>query len=336
MTLPSMLFDSFAKAIDRSKDQPWRAIAHDLRTCCIIDMRRAPNEGMPQGGLTRESMGEVMQSFFLPFPDRAHWVEDKTSGTLIRAGRRVNKDEARGFATEGIEEAVFDETYDRMAAACGWKDDRGLAGASFDVLIVKPHERMLVTAMGTIIYVGMVPAGSKDAKNGIYQTAFTPIESCLVDARSGRTINSVTVGTDPEEYSEEKQGWITDVSLAFTQVHCFNSPANIVVRCERNDLADYTTKSLRILPRSQQRERYIVLPRRQVARLIASGLSEDQRRKLKGGHPRRRHLRTLRATRFTHKQGQSVIVRECWVGPRTIIQEGVKYTALPELMGRSV
>lgn len=36
---------------------------------------------------------------------------------------------------------------------------------------------------------------------------------------------------------------------------------------------------------------------------------------VKAPHPRRRHFRTLASDKFTTKQGQTIVIPACWVGP---------------------
>jgi len=45
-------------------------------------------------------------------------------------------------------------------------------------------------------------------------------------------------------------------------------------------------------------------------------------------HERRRHLRRLRSPKFTHKQGQVVIVKACWVGPSEAVVDNHRYRVL--------
>jgi len=43
------------------------------------------------------------------------------------------------------------------------------------------------------------------------------------------------------------------------------------------------------------------------------------------GHPRRAHIREYRHDRWTKMQGQTIIVKSTWVGPKTVLSEGRLY-----------
>lgn len=80
-------------------------------------------------------------------------------------------------------------------------------------------------------------------------------------------------------------------------------------------------------PRGNHRSVYILLKPEEVR--VRFGLSaHPQLDELRPGQRceyRRAHLRTLRSEFYTHKQGQRVPVRACWVGPTEGVHQGRKY-----------
>lgn len=109
---------------------------------------------------------------------------------------------------------------------------------------------------------------------------------------------------------------------AIQEIAAINSPANIVVehREAMTKLRDGRTvkvDQMKKRPRGSRpisRIRYLVLPKRK-AHILVTGAHSEAESVQRCPHVRRRHLRYLGSERFNHKRGETIIVRESWIGP---------------------
>lgn len=111
-------------------------------------------------------------------------------------------------------------------------------------------------------------------------------------------------------------------ALSVVEVMAINSPANIVVeqRDPMTRLRDGRTVPKRAGPpprgsSPRTRVRYIVLPKRR-AHMLVTGVRTEAESVARCPHLRRRHLRYLGSERFTRRHGETILVREAWIGPR--------------------
>ena len=109
---------------------------------------------------------------------------------------------------------------------------------------------------------------------------------------------------------EEK---LKNIGAALCEVMILNTPARFVF-----EIAPVKTreKSKKIL-RTHERPTYTLLTPGEIKKRY--GIDGTQRQNGARGsvspHPRRRHRRVLRSDVYTHKQGQTIIIPACWVGP---------------------
>lgn len=122
-----------------------------------------------------------------------------------------------------------------------------------------------------------------------------------------------------------------------SEIIAINSPANIVVQhtipsAKLRDGRVVTLRGDRVPHGSKPttRVRYLVLPKRK-AHVLVTGTSERESVE-RCPHLRRRHLRHLGSERFTHKRGETVIVRESWVGDQERrMDDGTVYRVVLDL-----
>lgn len=327
-----MIFDVYLRALERNaKQAPFvRTMLRQLRTCCLIDMRGFVPQYDEETFDVAGRLESMYSRFFLPFPKESHWLESDGVAAMITPLSPKEQASVAAAAQRGniVKEGVV-SSLDTSPTTLDWSEPGGLEGRGilFQNLSIEDEPAELILRTCALLYVRFTDStGIKKVRpiaDGLQGARFDP--------RTGRLIDKVALGAYDDGASDLAHHLSDAAAHSFVALDDFNSPANLVIRRQRPGGA------IRALPkiamRSNQRPRYIVLPRKEAVRFMRQDLPEAERRRLKGGHPRRRHWRTLRAERFRHKRGKRIVVKECWVGPRTIIREGVQYTVLPELMG---
>lgn len=127
-----------------------------------------------------------------------------------------------------------------------------------------------------------------------------------------------------EEASVFCSDFVRDVGVGLHEIDYFNSPDVIVVRASGESIVAGEDRRKGHIPRSHERIRYMAIPHKKVLRIMRPDGAADPV-PLAHGHPRRAHWKELLSPRFTHKLGQRVRVRETWVGPKSVVRQGVKY-----------
>ena len=108
---------------------------------------------------------------------------------------------------------------------------------------------------------------------------------------------------------------------ALEEVMFFNSPSRFIF--EEAPAKTPNPKFARPVPRSPQRPLYTLLTPKEIReRLRLPPLQEGGP---KTPHERRRHYRTLRSEFFKHKQGQTIVIPACWVGPSEALHGAHRY-----------
>ena len=104
-----------------------------------------------------------------------------------------------------------------------------------------------------------------------------------------------------------------NVGMAFYEVLILNTPDRFVFEIAPTRIRENSKKILR----THDRPIYTLLTPGEIKKRYGMGGVQSQH--AAGGgitpHPRRRHRRVLRSDVFKHKQGQTIIIPACWVGP---------------------
>ncbi|MBF0400755.1 MAG: hypothetical protein HQL80_07020 [Magnetococcales bacterium] len=104
-----------------------------------------------------------------------------------------------------------------------------------------------------------------------------------------------------------------NIAAALYEVMILNSPSRFVFEIAPARSRQHSKKILR----SHDRPVYTLLTPGEIKKRY--GMDGTQSPGGAGGgkvpHPRRRHLRTLHSEKFRHKQGQTISIPACWVGP---------------------
>jgi hypothetical protein len=98
--------------------------------------------------------------------------------------------------------------------------------------------------------------------------------------------------------------------LLFNTINYIQSPTNFIIQEKRIKKKKKNKKILR----SSTRNMYTILNKKQTISLLNDNVI-PKLTKSKEGHYRRAHPRKLKSPFFKHKQGQTIIIPSCWVGP---------------------
>ena len=148
--------------------------------------------------------------------------------------------------------------------------------------------------------------GDQEAPIGIY--AYDDAYAAILDKND----NVVRV-TNLSESSVPDNDRFRNVATAFYEVMILNTPDRFVFEIAPTRIRENSKKILR----THDRPIYTLLTPGEIKKRY--GMDGVQSQHASGGgktsHPRRRHRRVLRSDVFKHKQGQTIIIPACWVGP---------------------
>jgi hypothetical protein len=166
-----------------------------------------------------------------------------------------------------------------------------------------------------------------------------PVPSQAVDSRlhscceyvigTGRCLSSWNDETPPdrEDYETKRAATSHFAAWGMARIEEANSPANWVVRV--------TDEHARVVKRGgkttrEKRTRLLVIPDRDLDRVLRIP-NEGGDHIEKAPHRRRAHPRRLTSPRFRLKRGQTVHVKESWIGPKEASYGGERYQVLTSL-----
>ncbi len=122
-----------------------------------------------------------------------------------------------------------------------------------------------------------------------------------------------------------------DIWASLGQLLAINSPSRMIVSGE--PLKPFKPKKRGMIPRTRHRTTYTTMTIGQIRKNLGLAKATDDQtgRQLTAAHYRRAHLRTLRSvSKYGDRVGERVKVRGCWVGPRSTVKNGRRYTVLIE------
>ena len=127
---------------------------------------------------------------------------------------------------------------------------------------------------------------------------------------------------DVKQASIEKLNTLGELIIEIIEKFLFlNTPNRFVVEVTPDKTRKPNPK--RII-KSPDRSKYTLLTVKEIQKRYGLGGTESKGSgKSPAPHPRRRHYRTLRSEKFTHKQGQTILIPATWIG-KSEIQKGNK------------
>lgn len=174
--------------------------------------------------------------------------------------------------------------------------------------------------------VGMARLDVRDLLSAGFNYVMNVMASAIMthDLEDGLTNVTEQGGELREEFGEHatfRTNW------AMRCIMYINSPKHFI-------LETASTRPYKIgpkLPRSHQRPSYTVLRPYEARRLMRLPSATEGEHGTKAPHERRRHLRTLRSEHFVHKQGQTIVIPSCWIGPKENVVGNKRYRVMTEL-----
>lgn len=148
-------------------------------------------------------------------------------------------------------------------------------------------------------------SGNPDFPIGIY--LYDGARTILFD-KSERQVRALQTSQSKLPDSEK----FKNITAALYEVMILNTPSRFVFEISPAKGRNNVKKILR----TQDRPIYTLLTPDEIKKRYGlDGAQGDGTGKSKVPHPRRRHLRTLHSEKFRHKQGQTITIPACWVGP---------------------
>ena len=295
-----MLFDKLAGFIERHIP----GLVPDLEQTALFEFPFRAHEAVTPGKFCQDDLDH----FFLPFPRTA--IEDKATCTFLFDGteKQVGLSQPRAFIdilslAGGDDPAAFNDKQSVLDPEMKqWAKQEGL------------HQ----IALGRIFSL-QLPEGKID-----YQASACVDRIIIVNGRgeiqSDISVHELKVMPGAQEFC---QGIIGNAITSIEELMLINSDPEYFI-FEKSPANPRKPKAGRIT-RSPDRPRYIPLKPEAIRKVMGLNRSAADTGGGKRPHERRRHWRLLKSERFTHKQGQRVLVDACWVGPSEAIVGKTRY-----------
>ncbi len=311
-----VIFDQFCRCVDKALKSATAKkdliilslVAGALRHGAIFEFTESGESFLPKE-YTKEQAAQMYDLFFLPFLTVI--VIDKDGVTII-----MDTDKrAQGLGCRRF-----------------WLD-----------YMPDPFESDGAEATRLQALIGERPKGAR----ALSVLSYGAVDGCFIDAQAGgtklqgRVKLSHLLGFDSESASicfsftgaeymknfyDRRDSPGRNAMVAVQEIWYSNRPDKFIV--ERTPRHVRKVESPKI-PRLYERSTYRILDSKQAVRLIHPDidmLSNHTGKKLRSGHPRARHFRTLRSDKFVHAQGKTIIVSSTWVGPQERTDsKGVRY-----------
>lgn len=294
-----MLFDKVAGFVERNV----HGMVADLEQTALFEFPFRAHEAVVPGQFSQEDL----DGFFLPF--RCTAIEDKASCIFLFDGseKQVGLSEPRAF----IEVSSMAGSDDSEAYSGGVEIDPALRQ-------IARQEGLHQIAMGRIFSLEL-PEGALDYKASACVDHMIIINGRNeVQAEMGMRELQMTPGAE-----QACRGIIGNAITAIEELLLINSdPAYFIF--EKSPVNPRKAKAGRIT-RSPDRSRYVPLKPDAIRNIMGFDRSPTESVGARRPHERRRHWRLLSSERYTHKQGQRVMVDACWVGPTEAVVGKTRY-----------
>jgi hypothetical protein len=286
-----MLFDKLAGFIERHHPE----LVEEIEKVALFEFPFRAHEVVQPGMFHQEDLDH----FFLPFPQTA--IEDKATCTFFfdTADKQTGLTETRLFI--------------EIIAMGGGTDPDAFSGSVSDAVPEEWREQAKLEGLHQISFGQLFSMQLPEEGNLNYRIAASVDNVVVVNGR-GEILASMDA-TEMKNIPEAKgsaRAIIGNIATAVEELLLLNnSPETFIF--ESAPATPRKTKSGRIT-RSPDRPRFIPLKPNEIRATM--GIKEEPGQKgSRRPHERRRHWRTLKSERYTHKRGQRVLVDACWIGP---------------------
>lgn len=297
-----MLFDKFASFME--KNIPERV--SEIESIRLFDFPYSPKDLFPLGENTITQ--DQVDTFFLPYPKVA--IEDRDGLVVLfdTEDKQVGLAGWRKFIdvqkhTTGTRSLLpgMKPIEDYIAEGVVSLEDADAAG--------KLIEGKICLTFGMIRVVSIAPDGSGMTFDGDISRVVLIDQKGMVEV----VLNQEDIKSRPGG-RDATLGSMYNAKAAIEEVLFFNQPQRFIL--ESTPSKQRTAKKGRIT-RSHDRPTYTLLTPGEIRKRLdlpefnpETGMGTKKR-----PHERRRHFRTLNHPRFRNKQGETIIVEACWVGP---------------------
>ena len=285
-----MLFDRFAGYVERHRPD----LLKNVQETHLFEFPYRAHEVVGPGSFTSEDL----ENFYLPFPALA--IEDRATCTFLfdTVAKQVGLSEApRRFvdvlSLVAKDPLAFRERHEEMK----------------ELQPLLQGEDLHQLAFGTLFSMELP---TRQAQN--YRVLGQVDRLVLVSGRGEIMADLSAAEMDGAPGAQETfRGTIGNVITAIEELMLANRDPQLFV-FEQTPLKAREPKKGRIL-RSPDRPRYVMLQPEVIRKIMGLQFPAEGGQGGRQPHERRRHWRTLKSERFTHKRGERILVEACWVGP---------------------
>jgi len=287
-----MLFDKLAKFVEKTDPQ----LAPMVDGVSLFDFPYRAHEVISEGLFNQDDLDD----FILPFPSVA--IEDKATCAFLfdMAEKQVGLSSPRKFI--------------EVMSMSGGRDPEAFSSSGGDIVSQEQREEaekqgLHQITFGTIHSMELSHASA--GANSKYRTASEIDVVYIVDGR-GEIVWSAdeqTLRSLPEAMMFH-QAVTRNMISAIEELMLLNKSHEIFIF--ESSPVKHRKKKYGRITRSPDRSIFIPLKPHEIRKKM--GISEKFDTSTKRPHERRRHWRTLRSDRYTHKKGQRILVDACWIG----------------------
>lgn len=311
------IFDRLCKAIEanvrmirtglRPSSPSLGRLLNDLRECALFVVEKPLHEVLPTE-YEKRKLDWLRANLYLPFPTVA--IEDPGSLCLFSDNPGVvDRDVVRGA---GVLRAFIEvQSADKMVPS-NYEDG--------------PRSSTPITLGGplgsVVLSTGMIRITDMTEKQLVVDGG---ISLCVLLTADGYVEKVLLDLLDPVNQIEDRdmeRAILRNVCASLQELCVLIDPDNYILQSTpRSAIRPSPTPPrkgrLTRVYRSTERPIYTVLKAKEIRERLGlpepdlSSATGDSRRP----HRRRAHVRRLMSERFTHKHGQTTIVRSCWIGP---------------------
>lgn len=294
-----MLFDRLAGFIERHRPD----MVPEIQRVALFEFPYRAHDVIRPGMFSQKDLDE----FFLPFPSVA--IEDDATCTFLfdTQPNQLGSGQTRRFI-----DVVGPKNGADVGAFC---DDFGNT----------PLDKQFQNAWGEkicLITFGEL-ASVTLRQNENYQTAIKTEGIFLLDRQGNilTALNEFDLENIPDSENLARSS-LKNVMTAIEELMLVNQNPELFV-FERSPAKERKAKKGRIA-RSHDRPSYVTLYAGEIRKIMGikdpAGESGNHSGGTKRAHERRRHWRTLRSDRFTHKQGERILIDATWVGASEVVR----------------
>ncbi|MDO3380401.1 hypothetical protein [Geoalkalibacter halelectricus] len=305
-----MIFDRFAGYVEHNIPEMIDH-AHEIR---LFEFPYRAHEVLGRDTFTAEDL----EDFILPFPAVA--IEDGATCTILLDTQDKQtglKDSPRLF-------------FDIMPLASENKDQFAHPSTAVipeDIKRQIRQEGIMQMVFGEIYTMFLQPSQGEQGQQN-YQASARVKRLVLFDKHNKIRVDLTESELDKiadTEVQQSRKGAILNVVTAIEELMLTQKDKRLFV-LEKQPTKPRKPKKGRVL-RSHDRPRYVLLEPGAIRKImgIKQPVIPEQGGAKRAPHERRRHWRTLRSEKFTHKRGERILIDAHWVGPSEAVVGKTRY-----------